>query len=189
MVIGGTMGAYFGARIILKVSASLLKTLFVVILLLTGSKLLLDAMGKDPLLGAALFSEQLIENLWFTGPLSLVLGFLIGAWAAGMGLGGGFLAVPVLMVLFGADLPTAEGTSLLMFFPNAVVGTLTHVRQGTADLRISGLLNLGVVPGVIVGVVIALALDVRVLSVLFAAFVLAIAVREILRARSGVSRD
>lgn len=183
LVVGGTLGAFFGARLILRIPHQLLRWLFVSILLVTCVKLFLDAVGADPLQGSAVVSTSLIANLWFTVPVSLLLGVVIGAWSAGMGLGGGLLAVPVLMLLFGTDLPTAEGTSLLMFFPNAIVGTIVHAKQGTADMRLSTMLNIGAVPGAVVGVLVALALDVRILSVVFGTFALVVAVREIYRMR------
>jgi uncharacterized membrane protein YfcA len=98
-----------------------------------------------------------------------------------MGSGGGFLAVPTLILLFGTGLPVAEGTSLLIFFPNSIVGTIVHARQGTADIRAGTVLNLGAAPGAVLGALVALVIDVTVLSVLFATFALFIAVREISR--------
>ncbi|MFF0815170.1 sulfite exporter TauE/SafE family protein [Rhodococcus sp. NPDC003318] len=189
-MIGGRLGAIFGATLILRVPNRLLRWLFVAVLLATSLKLLLDAVGADPLQGSAVVPSSLIANPWFTVPVSLALGCVIGAWSAGMGLGGGLLAVPVLMLLFGTDLPTAEGTSLLMFFPNAIVGTIVHAKQGTADMRIGTMLNAGAVPGAVGGVLVALALDARILSVLFGVFALMVAVRELYRMgrESGVRR-
>lgn len=181
LVIGGTLGAFFGARLILRISHQLLRWLFVTILLATCLKLFLDVAGADPLHGSAVLPASLIADLWFTVPTSLALGFIIGAWSAGMGLGGGLLAVPVLMLLFGADLVTAEGTSLLMFFPNALVGTVVHARQGTADVRLAIVLNIGALPGTVVGVLLALSMDMKILSIIFATFALTIAVRELYR--------
>ncbi|MCV7230811.1 sulfite exporter TauE/SafE family protein [Mycolicibacterium komossense] len=192
LVVGATAGAFLGAKLILRIPHQVLRWLFVVILLVTGAKLLLDAAGVGSLSGATIVPASVVANLWFTGPVSLALGFFIGAWAAGMGLGGGLLAVPVLMVLFGADLPTAEGTSLLMFFPNAVVGTIVHVRQGTADKRLAAVLNIGALPGAIAGVLVALALDARVLGIVFAVFALLVAGRELyrmFRARAGTRTE
>lgn len=181
LVIGGTIGAVFGARLILSLPELLLRWLFIAILLVTVIKLFLDAAGQDPLQGGTLLPATLISNPWFTGPVSLVLGFLIGAWAAGLGLGGGLLAVPALMLIFGTTLPTAEGTSLLMFFPNAVVGTIVHARQGTADLPVGLRLNIGALPGAFLGALCALALDADVLGIIFGTFALAIATRELYR--------
>lgn len=181
LVVGGTVGAIFGARLILRMPDLLLRWLFVSILLITAAKLLADAAGVDPLQSSGVLPATLVANLWFTAPATLVLGFLIGAWAAGMGLGGGLLAVPVLMLLFGTDLPTAEGTSLLMFFPNAIVGTIVHARQGTANILVGARLNIGAFPGAAIGALVALALNADVLGLIFAAFALGVALRELHR--------
>ncbi|WOC11184.1 hypothetical protein MP11Mi_02510 [Gordonia sp. MP11Mi] len=181
MALGATVGGLFGARLIVAIPQRPLRWLFVAILVATGVKLILDAAGLGLSSGSALVSDEVIANLVYAVPVSLTFGAVIGAWAAGMGLGGGLLAVPVLMLLFGADLPTAEGTSLLMFFPNAVVGTYGHMRQGTVDRRLATILNLGAFPGAAVGVLCALAVDADVLATIFAVFALVIALREIRR--------
>lgn len=181
LVVGGTIGAVFGARLILRISEAFLRWLFVSILLVTVAKLGLGIIGADPTQGGALLPPALIANLWFTLPVSLVLGFFIGAWSAGLGMGGGLLAVPTLMLLFGTSLPVAEGTSLLMFFPNALVGTFVHARQGTANISVGIHLNIGALPGACMGALLALALNASVLSAVFATFALAIAVRELYR--------
>jgi uncharacterized protein len=180
MIVGATLGAAFGAKLILRLPQRLLRWLFVGVLLLTCLKLGLDVAGLGGHSGA-LVSPSLVANPWFTAPVSILVGFVIGAWAAGMGLGGGLLAVPALMVLFNVELHSAVGTSLLMFLPNAVVGTIVHARQGTADMRLAAILNAGALPGAIVGALVALALNRTVLSAVFAAFCLLVAVRELYR--------
>lgn len=185
MVIGATVGGLFGAALITKIPQRPLRWLFVAILVFTGLKLILDAAGFGLVAGEALLPDAATVVV----PAGLILGLIIGAWSAGMGLGGGLLAVPVLMVLFGTDLPTAEGTSLLMFLPNAIVGTIAHARQGTADIGLATVLNIGALPGAFIGVLIALTLHADVLGLVFAAFALAIAVRELWRmAREGRER-
>lgn len=185
LVLGGMMGAALGVRFILLVPEWVLRWIFIVILMMTVLKLCLDAIGLDPLHGQALLPSPWLDQATFVVPVATVLGVLIGAWAAALGLGGGLLAVPALMLLFGTNLPTAEGTSLLMFFPNAVVGTMAHVRQGTADTRLAWGLNLGALPGAALGAMLALALDSKLLGLFFAAFALAIAVRELREALSS----
>lgn len=181
LVIGGTIGAVFGARLILRMSETFLRWLFVSILLVTVAKLGLGIIGADPTQGGALLPPALVANLWFTLPVSLLLGFFIGAWSAGLGMGGGLLAVPVLMLLFGTSLVVAEGTSLLMFFPNALVGSYVHARQGTANVPVGMRLNIGALPGACMGALLALSLDARILGAVFATFALTIAIRELYR--------
>ncbi|MUL49035.1 sulfite exporter TauE/SafE family protein [Mycobacterium sp. CBMA293] len=181
MLIGGTIGGLFGAKLLLRVSPSILRWLFVGVLLLSVLKLTLDIAGMNPLKGGAVVSAAVIHNWVYAAPVSLACGLLIGAWAAAVGLGGGLLAVPVLMMLFGCDLHTAIGTALLMFVPNSIVGWIMHARQGTASPRLSLTLNLGALPGAIAGAVLALVLNAKALSATYAAFCLFVAVRELVR--------
>ena len=122
---------------------------------------------------------HLLGTAWFVVPASLVVGIVVGAWAGAMGLGGGLLAVPALVLLFGVDLHTAAGTSLLVFAPNSLVSGIAHLRQGTASLRIATLVGAASAPGAAAGALLALALDNVVLGVVFGTFALLMAVREV----------
>lgn len=181
MVIGGTVGGLFGAALVLRVSPTVLRRLFVGVLLVSVVKFVLDVSGVDPLEGGAVFSSAVVSAGWYVVPVSLACGLVIGAWAAAMGLGGGLLAVPALMVLFGCDLHTAIGTSLLIFLPNSIVGWIMHARQGTASRRLGMTLNLGALPGAVGGVILALVLSSDALALVYAAFCLAVVVRELVR--------
>ncbi|MEJ2868650.1 sulfite exporter TauE/SafE family protein [Actinomycetospora sp. OC33-EN08] len=178
MLVGGAVGGFYGAKLVARASETLLRVLLIGILVLTAVKLSLDAAGLDPLGGAAAVPADLLATGWFVAVLSVVVGLVVGAWAGAMGLGGGLLAVPALVLLFGVDLQTAAGTSLFVFLPNCLVGGLSHHRQGTADIRIANLVGLAAAPGTVVGALLALALDSTVLGVVFGTFAAVMAVRE-----------
>jgi uncharacterized membrane protein YfcA len=178
MLIGGTLGGLLGPWLLARASETVLRVLLIAILLLTAAKFGVDALGS-PLLTHALVPHRLLGNLWFVVPMTVVVGIVIGAWAGAMGLGGGLLAVPALVLLFGVELHVAAGTSLLMFIPNSIVGSVVHVRQGTASSRWGRLLGLTAAPGVVAGAVLGLALDASVLGVVFGTFALLMAVREV----------
>ncbi|MFP5019186.1 TSUP family transporter [Pseudonocardia phyllosphaerae] len=179
LIVGGIVGGFFGAGIIARVPDTILRILFIAIVLLTALKLYLDALGLNPLHDAAALSPELLAVPWFVVAVTVVAGILIGAWAAALGLGGGLLAVPALVLLFGADIHTAAGTSLLMFVPNSIVGGIMHLRKGTASPRLGRLLSVGAVPGAVAGALLALALDAVVLGIVFGTFALAMGIREI----------
>ena len=65
----------------------------------------------------------------------VVLGVATGIVAGLIGVGGGIVVVPALMLLFGTSDLVAKGTSLLMMIPTAVSGTVGNVRRGNVDLR------------------------------------------------------
>jgi hypothetical protein len=54
----------------------------------------------------------------------VVLGIAIGAFGTLIGAGGGFLLVPLLLLLFRLPHATAVGTSLALVFLNAASGTV-----------------------------------------------------------------
>ena len=178
-MMGGIIGGFLSAGLLARVPDRALRTLFVVIVLLTAMKFFIDAAGLNPLAGRPAISAGLLSNTWwFVFPVTCIAGVIIGAWAAALGLGGGLLAVPALVLLFGADLHTAAGTSLLMFVPNTVVGAVMHVRRGTASRMLSRWLSVGAVPGTIAGAVLALAVSAALLGVVFGTFALLIGLRE-----------
>ncbi|WP_245555790.1 sulfite exporter TauE/SafE family protein [Gordonia soli] len=187
MLVGASCGGLFGAALLLRASDVVLRWLFVSVLLISVVKLVLDAAGVSVLHGGGVVSTDTAQAWAYVVPISVVCGVLIGAWAAAMGLGGGLLAVPVLMMLFGLDLHTAIGTSLLMFLPNSIIGWIMHARHGTAAARLSVMLNLGALPGTVIGASFALVLNSRVLSGVYACFCLFVAVRELARMRSARS--
>jgi uncharacterized protein len=178
MMIGGTLGGLLGPWLLARAPETLLRVLLIAILLLTAAKFTVDALGS-PLFTHALVPAGLLADPWFVVPTTILVGVVVGAWAGAMGLGGGLLAVPALVLLFGVELHVAAGTSLLMFIPNSVVGTVVHTRQGTASSRWGWLLGLTAAPGVVAGAVLGLALDTEVLGLVFGVFALLMAVREI----------
>jgi uncharacterized membrane protein YfcA len=60
----------------------------------------------------------------------LVVGFLTGL----LGVGGGFLIIPVLVLALGLPMPTAVGTSLLVVAINSAAGFVAHA--GTTELDV-----------------------------------------------------
>ncbi|WP_285659037.1 sulfite exporter TauE/SafE family protein [Actinomycetospora sp. NBRC 106375] len=190
MAVGATFGGALGPWLLARTHETVLRVLLIAILLLTAAKFGIDAFGP-PLFTHALVPPALLADPWFVVPTTLVVGLVVGAWSGAMGLGGGLLAVPAMVLLFGVELHVAAGTSLLMFIPNSVVGTVVHVRQGTASARWGWVLGLTSAPGVIVGALLGLALHTEVLGLVFGTFALLMAVREIValarrRSRAGV---
>jgi len=79
------------------------------------------------------------------------LGVLAGLYSGFLGLGGGFVIVPVLTRWFGMDIKRAIGTSLTAVTLLAIPGTIAHAYLGHVDWELAALLTLGVVPGALIG--------------------------------------
>ena len=72
---------------------------------------------------------------------AIAIGVLAGVLAGMLGVGGGVVFVPGLVILLGLDQHAAEATSLLAIIPVAIVGTIRQDRYG--NVRRADALTLG----------------------------------------------
>lgn len=116
----------------------------------------------------------------------VALGLVTGVLAGLLGVGGGVVVVPVLMLVFGISDLVAKGTSLLMMIPTAVSGTIGNAKRRNVDLVAAAIIGGGAITTTALGAWIATIVDPFVANVLFAAFLTVIAVQIALKAiRSG----
>ena len=116
---------------------------------------------------------------------AIAIGLAAGIVAGLLGVGGGVLFVPGLVLVLGLDQHQAEATSLLAIVPVAMVGTYTQDRYGNVrriDALLLGTLSLA---GAVGGVVLANALSGTVLRDGFAALLVLVALQLVHRALSG----
>jgi uncharacterized protein len=87
----------------------------------------------------------------------LPVGFALGAYGTLIGAGGGFLLVPILLLMYPKDSPHTIATiSLTVVFFNALSGSIAYARMRRIDYKSGLLFSTATVPGAIVG---ALATD------------------------------
>lgn len=100
-----------------------------------------------------LVSKGIILNISFhPGPfvyyLALIItGIFTGFLAGMMGVGGGSLMIPSLVIFIGMPQHMAQGTSLLAMLPGSAVGAFTHYRLGNVVKTIA----LGLIAGAAAG--------------------------------------
>ncbi len=81
------------------------------------------------------------------------LGFLVGVYGTLVGVGGGALLVPVLLMMMPEKSPaTITSISLGVVFFNAYSGTVAYVRMGRVDYRSAVLFSAAGLPGAVIGV-------------------------------------
>jgi uncharacterized protein len=119
----------------------------------------------------------------------LLIGLAAGFLAGLLGIGGGIVIVPALVLLLGFDQHVAQGTSLLVIIPAALAGSWTHYRRGRLVLRDAGFVAAGGIIGAVIGSLFALSIDDEVLARLFAVLLLVVAVRMLLPRRTEPADD
>lgn len=111
----------------------------------------------------------------------IAIGVVAGLLAGMLGIGGGALFVPALVLLLGLSQVDAEATSLLAIVPVALVGGWRQHRYGNLRLGDAALVGVLAVPGAIAGVALVNALPERAVEVAFALLQLAIAFQLVRR--------
>ena len=118
LLAGSLLGAWFGAGWATKLASQTLYRVIAIMLLLIAVVLVF---GHDRATSAAVLTgaAQMVTGV--------VAGFVIGIVAALLGVAGGELLIPTLVLLFGADIKLAGSLSLAVSLPTMLVGSRATV--------------------------------------------------------------
>ena len=169
---GGIAGSLVGTRLLKTLPLGWLRWLFIALLLVTAIRLLFEvpSRGSDIVL-----TPSVVAGL-------IVLGLVMGVASGLFGIGGGVIAVPVLITLFGASDLLAKGTSLLAMIPTALTGSVANTRNGLVrplDGIIAGIAATAASFG---GVAVAFLLTPQLASILFAVLLVIAITQMVVRA-------
>lgn len=162
-----TLGAMIGTHLLSVLPRRGLAIAFASVLAMTAIRLVVDtsdAMGRGD----------------FDAGMAAVLvgvGVIAGTLAGLLGVGGGIVMVPAMVLLVGIPAVIAKGTSLAVIIPTAVVGTRRNLARGNADLRLAVLVGASGVVSSFLASRISLGLDEQVSNRLFAALLLVVALK------------
>ncbi|GAA3034368.1 sulfite exporter TauE/SafE family protein [Kitasatospora albolonga] len=147
LLAGSLLGAWAGASWAVRMrSATLYKVLAALMVLMAAALVLthtttLDALDLPP---------------WARIPSGVVAGFGIGVVAAIMGVAGGELLIPTIVLLFALDIKTAGSLSLLVSLPTMLVAFARYSRDGSfavlrANWRFTAVMAAGSTVGAVLG--------------------------------------
>ncbi len=166
---GGILGAEIGSRLLVRVPVRTLKLLFIAMLIAAAIRLLFEIDSTSTVSLSAVSTVELV-----------VLGVGVGVLSGLLGIGGGFLMVPAMMLIMSMEPALARGTSLMAIIPTAIFATLRNHRRGLVE--VGHTLRIGVsgaAASVAVGLL-AVKLSDWLSNLLFAALLGAIAIRTII---------
>ena len=86
-------------------------------------------------------------SLW----VILLAGFITGTLAGFLGVGGGFIRMPMMVYVLGVPTHVAIGTDLFEIIFSAGFGTLTHAIKGNVDIMIALIMQTGAAIGAQIG--------------------------------------
>ena len=170
-VTAGVMAA-MGARYTQRLSERMLRRTFGFFLIAMAALLL--AKPYLPVVAA------LSVTGWAGVTILLISGTVVGFLAGLMGVGGGGIMIPVLVLVMGMNQYMAQGTSLAAMVPPAVVGSWTHRRLGNVRKDVLVVLIAGVLVGTYLGGAMAHLVPERELRILFSLVILWVGIRDVL---------
>ncbi|MEW6041280.1 MAG: sulfite exporter TauE/SafE family protein [Elusimicrobiota bacterium] len=112
--------------------------------------------------------------------LYLILGLVTGVLGGLLGLAGGVIIVPALVLLFGLSQHQAQGTSLaLMLPPIGLLAVLEYYKHGYVNLKIAAFVCIGFFLGGLFGAKAAVSISNNVLQKVFGAALFLISLKMI----------
>jgi len=159
----GMTVSYLSANLSKQISPHLLMVAFAVLMLMVGNLLLRNRMQQP---------TPFQFNAWKLISSGVIVGLLTGF----LGVGGGFLIVPALVMLIGLPMHEAVGTSLIIIALNSAAGFAGHLNGQQLEIGTILAFLIAGIGGTFVGVRFGKHLDPALLRRIFAFFVIALAV-------------
>ncbi|WP_432186375.1 sulfite exporter TauE/SafE family protein [Streptomyces sp. Tue6028] len=147
LLAGSLLGAWAGATWAVRMRSSTLYKVLAMLMVFMAAALMVSHITT---LGT------LSLPLWAQIPSGVAAGFGIGVVAAIMGVAGGELLIPTIVLLYGVDIKTAGSLSLLVSLPTMLVAFARYSRDGSfavlgANLRFTMVMAGGSIAGALLG--------------------------------------
>ena len=131
--VAGAATAFAGAAVNRALPDELTLALFAVVMVGAGIRML----QEKPATGTACAVDGGRVNWRRCLPRTLAGGLVVGFLTGLLGVGGGFLIIPVLVLALGLPMPTAIGTSLVVVAINSAAGFAAHAGEATVDVPVT----------------------------------------------------
>jgi uncharacterized membrane protein YfcA len=129
----GIATAFAGAAVNRLLPPEVVLGLFAALMIGAGIRML----SEKPTTGAACATDGGRVNWRRCLPRTLAGGLVVGFLTGLLGVGGGFLIIPVLVVVLGLSMEIAIGTSLLIVAVNSAAGFAAHASDAPLDVPVT----------------------------------------------------
>jgi uncharacterized protein len=174
LTVGAAGGAVLGTYALSRISQRLLRFLFGLFLLLAAAQMLILPGHADP--------AELDIGI---SVVLVLIGIASGTLAGLLGVGGGIVMVPALVILLSVPDAVAKGTSLAVIIPTALVGTAGNLRHHNANIPVAAVVGLSGVVSAFAASKASVGLDPRLSSILFAGLLVLVAARLLIHSAVG----
>lgn len=110
--------------------------------------------------------------------MEIVFGIIAGI-VAGMGMGGGTILILLLTLFMQLGQHESQGVNLIFYIPTSIVAIFINLKNKNIDIKLGNQLAIFGFLGAIIGGIISVNMDVKLLKNIFAIFLIIIAFYEI----------
>lgn len=158
LIVGGIVGGYIGSKLTAMIKTKSLEKIFSVLLVIVSIRMFLN--GN--------FESSFNENPFFYIIIGIVTGILSGL----LGIGGGIVRIPLLIIFGGLENIVAQGFSLIATIPTAMTAAVTKLKGNPELIKQGTYIGLFGIIGSIIGGNAAFLMSQNVLNTVFAIFLL-----------------
>jgi len=108
----------------------------------------------------------------------VIIGFVSGI-ISGMGIGGGTLLIPMLIIIKNMNQQTAQNINLIYFIPTAIISIITHKKNNNIQTNVLKKLIIFGIIGAVIGSFISLNTEQNILRKIFGGFLLVMGILEL----------
>lgn len=172
LALGAIGGAQLGTWLLARIERKPLQIFFALFMVVAIVSMFLVVPSRD---------ANLVIN-WGVAAGLVAVGFVTGTLSGLLGVGGGVVVVPALMLFFGVSDLIAKGTSLLVMIPTALTGTFSNVKRKNVDLTAAAIVGLPACATTYLGSLAAAAAPPKIANILFAVFLAFVAAQLLWKA-------
>lgn len=166
LAVGAVAGTVLGTKLLNILPLKTLALSFAGLLVATAARLFFQGTGQ----GRGTVDAGIAVAL-------VLIGLATGILAGLLGVGGGVVMVPALMLALSLPGVIAKGTSVAVIIPTSIMGTIRNRKKANADLRAAGIVGAGGIMSAVAGGWVSVRMDDTLSNVLFACLLLLVAAR------------
>ena len=108
----------------------------------------------------------------------LIIGILAGILSGLIGIGGGIIVIPALVLFMGFSQQAAQGTTLAMMVPPiGILAALAYYKEGYVDIKVAAIICVGFIAGSFFGAKYATAIPELSLKKIFSVILILVALK------------
>ena len=174
LMVGGLVGVWIGSILVLKVAVRWLQIVLAIVMVAAAVRLVFESLENA--------SSDVPELAVGVVLGYLAAGFVMGLFSSLLGVGGGVVVVPMLVTFFGFSQQLAQGTSLVVIVPLALLGAWRLTKSGFTQWGQGLRIGLAAALGAVGGAAVALVVASQALQIGFAAVLVVAAVQLVRKA-------